>query len=250
MALQTKLRFNRYEFKYVLNPNLRREIERELNFFMELDPYVAGNPQRRYFVRSLYYDNPMYTHYFDKIDGQLTRTKFRLRTYTDNREEGCSAFLEIKGRQNNIVFKHRSPLVADHGANPVISLSEPITETILRFTREGEVLERFRFDIVRRAIVPVMLIDYWRRPYVSKLDPEFRVTFDERLNGRRTDSLFPGPSVPWRSLMLGRTIMEVKFRFHVPSWFHRILQSYELARVSVSKICKGIEAFELAPALE
>ena len=40
--------------------------------------------------------------------------------------------------------------------------------------------------------------------------------------------------------MPGYTIMEVKFRHHMPSWFHHILQAYELRRRSVSKICEGM----------
>ena len=40
--------------------------------------------------------------------------------------------------------------------------------------------------------------------------------------------------------------MEVKFRYHIPSWFHRIIQSYELRRVSISKICAAMETLEMA----
>ena len=94
-----------------------------------------------------------------------------------------------------------------------------------------------------------MLIDYYRRPYISKYDPEFRVTFDEQLYATRTESLHPPEYAPRRSVLKGFTIMEVKFRFHVPSWFHRIIQSYELHRISVSKICSGIETFGLTPKL-
>lgn len=249
MALIPKLHFSRYEFKYLLPQSMKDELERELNFFMELDPYVAEKPGAQYLVRSLYFDNPMYTHYYDKINGQMTRSKLRLRTYTRDPEEGCATFLEIKGRHNNLVFKHRTPL--QWGVEPGFQQDDPQTvEKIIRHACGGEVLDRFLFDRDRRGIEPVMLIDYLRRPYVSKLDPEFRITFDSRLEGRDTKTLFPGPFTFKRSLVLGLTVMEVKFRFHVPSWFHRIIQSYELRRVSISKICKGIEAFDRAPALE
>lgn len=249
MALTPKLHFSRYEFKYLLPLSLKEELERELKFFMDLDPYVAEKTGAQYLVRSLYFDNPMFTHYYDKIDGQMTRSKLRLRTYTRDPEEGCATFLEIKGRHNNLVFKHRTPLEWGEGAG--FQLDDPDTiGKIERYAKKGEVLDRFLFDRVRRGIEPVMLIDYLRRPYVSKLDPEFRITFDAHLEGRDTTTLFPGPFTFKRALVLGLTVMEVKFRFHVPSWFHRIIQSYELRRISISKICKGIEAFDRAPALE
>ena len=57
---------------------------------------------------------------------------------------------------------------------------------------------------------------------------------------------FPGALDRSRELMPGYTVVEVKFRYHVPSWFHRIIQSFELRRVSISKICRGIEVLELA----
>ena len=249
MKPRTHLHFNRYEFKYILEPSLRAEIERELNFFMALDPYVAQKPNKKYTVRSLYFDNKSYTHYFDKVDGQLTRSKFRLRTYTRDPGEPCATFLEIKGRHNNIVFKHRTPIQLPEGGCFADQEGDTVTR-ILNLAQPGDELERFRFELLRRFIEPVMLIDYRRRPYVSRLDPEFRVTFDEQLSGQATDQLFPDQSTFRRSVLLGKTVLEVKFRYHVPSWFHRIIQSYELNRVSISKICKGIEAFGLVPVLD
>jgi len=249
MGLVTKLHFSRFEFKYILGHRLRGEIEQEINYFMGLDPYVAKKPMQKYMVRSLYFDNSMFTHYHEKIDGLKTRSKFRLRTYTDDPAEGCAAFLEIKGRHNNLVFKHRAPLSWDPGSGFTLNDNNMVGK-IKKFTQKSDVLDRFHFDLIRRRIKPVMLIDYQRRPYVSKFDSAFRVTFDECLEGRATPSLYPGESTMKRSILLGCTVMEVKFRHHVPSWFHRIIQSYELQRVSISKICKGIEVFGLAPHLE
>jgi hypothetical protein len=94
-----------------------------------------------------------------------------------------------------------------------------------------------------------MLIDYERRPYVSRYAPEFRLTFDDALRATHTRLLHPHRE-QIRSVLPGYTILEVKFRFHVPSWFHRIIQSYELRRVSISKYCRGVEAFRLTPHLE
>jgi hypothetical protein len=40
--------------------------------------------------------------------------------------------------------------------------------------------------------------------------------------------------------------MEVKFDTTVPAWFHGILQSYELTRVPLSKICEGMKSLDIA----
>ena len=40
--------------------------------------------------------------------------------------------------------------------------------------------------------------------------------------------------------------MEIKFDRRLPKWFHRLIQTYELERLSVSKFCLGMEATGLA----
>ncbi len=243
--MQTKLHFARFEFKYVLRADLRKEIESELGYFLQLDPYVAGKPDKKYTVRSLYFDDPALTHYYDKTEGMLHRAKFRLRTYSRDPAENCATFLEIKGRHNALVFKHRVPLV--HGKRGEFAPGEQgVAKSIMERADKGPVLTRFEFEHARKQLRPVMLIDYERRPYVSKYDAEFRLTLDEKLQGTSTKSLYPQPWDSSRSILLGYSVMEVKFRYHMPSWFHRIIQSYGLRRVSVSKVCHGMEVCGLA----
>mgnify|MGYP006130979537 FL=1 len=38
----------------------------------------------------------------------------------------------------------------------------------------------------------------------------------------------------------GYTILEVKFDRSIPAWFHRIIQSYNLKRQSISKFVLGM----------
>ena len=239
----TKLHFARFEFKYILPQDLRKELESELSFFLEYDPYVESRPEHQYFVRSLYFDDPFYTCFWDKVEGIHTRSKFRIRTYTDQVNDKTPQFLEIKGRYNNLVFKHRTPLtgslVTDDKDDQLISL-------IRGSIPPSDVGQKFDYDLYRKRIRPVALVDYVRRPYVSRFDPEFRLTFDSELTGTQTRALFPSIRDRRRRLLPGYTVMEVKFRRHIPSWFHRVIQSYELRRISVSKICHAMEALEIA----
>ncbi|MDD3813703.1 MAG: polyphosphate polymerase domain-containing protein [Desulfocapsaceae bacterium] len=242
----TKLHFSRFEFKYVLPQDLRQELERELKYFLEFDPYVLTQPKHQYFVRSLYFDDPFNTCFRDKVDGLHTRSKFRVRTYTDDPSDGTPQFMEIKGRYNNLVLKNRTPLDSHNGIK--YESGDLLVSTLLRIMSQGDVRRKFEYDLYRKRLRPVALVDYVRRPYVSRFDPEFRLTFDSELRGTMTRSLFPGTgSSQPRRLLPGYTVMEVKFRRHIPSWFHHLIQAYELRRVSVSKICHamvslGIEA--------
>jgi VTC domain-containing protein len=244
-----KLDFLRFEFKYILRKSLRDRIERELCHFMALDPFVAGQKDCSYIVRSLYYDDPAYSSYYEKIDGALRRAKFRLRTYTNSPDDSCATYLEIKGRYNSLVFKHRAGF-KNSATSRIFADCSDTTERILSTIKDSSVTEQFRYELVRKQIQPVMLIDYVRRPYFSKYDSEFRLTLDDDLHGTATDRLFPQTSTARRALMPGHSVMEIKFKDRIPLWFHRIIRSYSLQRQSISKVCKGIEACQLVPQLD
>ena len=247
--LQTKLHFARFEFKYILPLDLRNEIERELSHFLQLDPYVESKSDKKYMVRSLYYDDPSFQSYYDKTDGMLHRSKFRLRTYTNDDLENCATFLEIKGRHDALVFKHREKL--NNSVKNILSGDKCSTNEVIKyFDRKGDVAERFEYETIKKDLRPIMLIDYFRRPYISRYDAEFRLTFDEKIRATQTSSLYPSGFYATKDVLRGYTVMEVKFRYHMPSWFHHIIQAYSLRRVSVSKIVSGIDVWGLTPNLE
>jgi hypothetical protein len=241
-----KLEFSRYEFKYLLSPALRREVEAELAQFVHLDPFVSAQESQRYVVRSLYWDDAIHTAFHEKIDGMLRRSKFRVRTYSRDRAHDSPVFLEVKGRDNERVFKHRVQVAASMA--DLMAAGDDLSAVILARAAESPVREAFAFQVHRRRIRPLTLVDYRRRPYVSRFDPEFRLTFDEELSATATDRLLPRRSDRTRRLVPGETVMELKFRHHVPSWFHRIIQGYELRRRSYSKVCAGMEALGIASA--
>ena len=92
-AKQPQLKFARFEFKYLLSESKRKAFEQDLLFFMEFDPFVVDKPGHQYFVRSLYFDDPQYSAFFDKVDGIKKRAKFRVRTYTETPNPSVSQFL-------------------------------------------------------------------------------------------------------------------------------------------------------------
>jgi len=235
---QPKLHFDRFEFKYLLTKPLREEFESSLRYFMDFDPFVEHAERHRYFVRSLYFDDPEYRCFYDKVDGIKKRSKFRIRTYTETPNDSVVQFLEIKGRYNQFVYKRRVLIPPLNGND--------ICHQLLSLGQTSQVSQQFIFEYFRKNLRPVALIDYWRRPYISKYDPDFRLTFDNQLQVTDSRSLVPKLSDRRRRFVAGFTIMEVKFKRQIPAWFHRLIQSFELHRISISKICKGMEALHLA----
>ncbi|MEZ5973579.1 MAG: VTC domain-containing protein [Planctomycetota bacterium] len=206
--------------------------------------FVEGRPDHRYLVRSLYWDD---RHACPRSVTRSIRSwcaPVRIRTQHDRSGRACPRFLEIKGRNNNLVVKHRTPV--DIGTESSQVAGDSLAELVMANAVEGPIQQEFSFQRYRRRIQPYCLIDYQRRPFVSRFDPEFRLTFDEELTATRTDRLFPKRTDRTVRVAPGYTVMEVKFRHHLPSWFHRIIQGYELRRLSFSKICEGTVALGLA----
>ena len=141
------LEFSRFEFKYILHQKLRAAVEAELGYFMDLDPFVKEAEHQKYFVRSLYFDDPHNSAFYDKIDGLKSRSKFRIRTYTRTPDGITPQFLEEKGRHDNKVFKHRTPI--DDLPEVLVSNTESIDELVDKFT----------YQWFKKTIRPVTLID-------------------------------------------------------------------------------------------
>ena len=235
--------FYRYEFKYFLDIHQREELELEIANFMSYDGHAHEELDQAYYVRSLYFENDVSTHFYEKIDGVRLRRKYRLRTYGTSFDPDLPIYLEEKNRSLDRVQKHRiriNPEFLDIFYNPDQCVK------LLKIYPGVELVERFLFDGLRRRIQPKLLVDYIRRPYVSPYDMNFRVTFDSALLSTKASSLFSTIPDNWIESCAGYTILEIKFNRRIPAWFHRVLQSQNLRRLSFSKFVQGMEATGLA----
>ena len=238
-------KFERYEFKYILNQKRRDFIENDITHFMEIDQFASKN--KKYFVRSLYFDDDSSTEYYQKIDGMLTRKKYRLRTYSKNYSEKTPIFFELKGRNNQRTYKKRKIIKNEdlHKYENFI-LSESFNNKFDNDDIESE----FYFQRFRRGLFPKIITDYWRSPYISDYDRNFRLTFDSLISIKKTNKLFDNLNDFERKCLPGYSILEIKFDRRIPKWFHRIIQNYNLTRISVSKFCIGMEKADIAINLE
>ena len=235
--------FTRFEFKYVLRRDQVDAIEPDICQFMAADGHVDEALGGGYLVRSLYYDTPRRANFYDKIDGIKARRKYRLRTYTTESAPSVPVFLEEKNRINNRVFKYRTALSPEDGRT-----LEGNGGAITLYNRHSDnpLISRFAARVLQSSEEPVVLVQYFRRAFVSNYDIDFRVTFDSQLYSAPSQSLFGVSNANLLACLAGQTILEVKFKRRIPSWFHRLVQSYQLRRVSISKYCEGMITSGLA----
>ncbi|GIT49437.1 MAG: hypothetical protein Ct9H300mP14_13650 [Gammaproteobacteria bacterium] len=104
---------------------------------------LCKSTRSQIFCPQSYFDDPP-IRISDKIDGLKSRYKFRVRTYTSSPEMNVPVFLEIKGRHNNLVFKHRTPIVEKIPGGGIYGGFR--SDQILSLAQEGSVRDQFEYD--------------------------------------------------------------------------------------------------------
>ena len=228
-------KFERYEFKYVLPIWIMDAVESEIMQFMQLDKFVKNKKDKSYFVRSLYFENQNNDNFYEKIDGIKYRTKYRIRTYSKSFNNNI--FLEQKAKDNDRVFKKRINLNKETFDKIIDNKLDKIN---LESINESDFYKEFVFKILKKKEYPKIVIDYNRRPLVSDYDSYFRISIDYNLVARNKNLS--------RKIecLKDHKIMEVKFFRRIPLWFHRIIQKYNLRRVSISKFVVGMKFLRYA----
>ena len=104
--------FSRFEMKYILNKKISTSIQNEIKNFMVYDGHISENSRdKKYYVRSIYFDNNDYSSFNEKVDGVKVRHKFRVRTYSDDLKSDTKLYLEEKGRLNQRTYKIRTEII-------------------------------------------------------------------------------------------------------------------------------------------
>ena len=140
--------FSRYEFKYLLPLKKANQIEDEIKNFMILDLNAQKNKNKNYFVRSLYFDNEIFSNFYEKVDGMETRKKFRLRSYSSNENSSSPIFLEMKGRKNQRTYKLRTKIDKKH-LNYIIK-NENLDSLLKIYSNKNNVINHFIYDSLKK----------------------------------------------------------------------------------------------------
>ena len=227
----------RYEFKYFLNEKTSNEIKNHIRKFMILDKFADFLPDKNYFVRSIYFDDNFNSNFSEKVDGYRIRKKFRLRYYNKDQSKG-PMYLETKGRNLERTYKRRVKI--DKDDFDIIMNDYSLNELLKKYPNNAT-MQDFVFEYYKKKLKPKVLIDYSREPFVNKHGLYFRLTFDKNLKcknlNKNLKNIIVGQDLMCKA---GYTILEVKFDRSIPLWFHRIIQSYNLTRQSISKFVLGM----------
>ncbi len=217
----------RHELKYFISQGEYTLLSSRLRLTMELDPNARRNGGQ-YFIRSLYFDDPLDTAFREKMRGNDNRDKIRLRTYNMGQDGGK---LECKHKKESYIYKQS------------LSLSRPECDMLLagnhRFLLHRP--EAFSHQLFRlfatQYLKPVVLVDYDREAYIYPYQ-NVRVTFDKNLHTGLRDTRIFESGLPTFPVLEGYDmVMEVKFNDYLPAYIRDLIQCGSHARSAISKYC-------------
>ena len=232
--MKPNLHFQRFEFKYYLPKTKADKLIPALLPHMKWDPYIVSSPHDYYQVNSLYFDTHGYDCFWDKEAGVADRKKLRYRFYNDP-DSDSPIFLEIKRKKDALVIKDRIDLNGFNFHHKQLDR----TLSQLRKNSGNKFLDELIWFKKRNSLTPKLFVRYKRKALLGKLDPKFRITFDYDIQTQLTDNLKPSPH-KWKKVYQDGVVLELKYNNILPSWFHKIIQKFDLERLAYSKYCNSL----------
>lgn len=213
----------RHEYKYLCSNDQLVIEQRRLMPLLRLDPHARGGS---YLIRSLYFDTPDDSCFYENEDGSDPRSKYRLRIY-DCREQ--PATLERKLKCRGMTHKDSAQLSREQ-ADLLVSGRIPLPESGM-----SPALKHMLTDMRLRLMRPAVIVQYERIPFVHPAG-NVRITLDCHLTSSQALGRFFSPDIPMRPVLPdGQGILEVKWDQFLPSYIYRHLQLEGMQWMSFSK---------------
>jgi len=216
---ETKLTFERYEKKYLLDAGLYERL------WQRLEPYLEPDLYPRSTVCSLYYDSADYRLIRHSIEAPVYKEKLRLRSYGVP-GDGDTVFVELKKKYDGIVYKRRVGMPA---AQAALWLAGGCAVEDSQTAREIEYfLQNYRPE-------PRVYLACERTAWRAKENAELRITFDRDIRWRQDALDLRAGSGGEPLLEDGRLLMEIKLPGAAPLWLAHLLSEFSVFPASFSK---------------
>jgi len=226
----------RHELKYYIPYADYLAIRGSLSAFLLPDENMSDTGG--YHVRSLYFDDPVLTSKFEKINGYMNRNKTRIRIYNKNLS---LIHFERKVKIGDLVGKHAAS-ISKQELRAIIN-----NDTGLLLRSENPLMHRFYVDQKLRRIRPIVMVDYMREAYTYTAG-NVRVTFDHDLQAAYGDfdSSLSDDRLIYTNIYPPQLLaMEIKYDEFLPSAIKRLVRPYNVRRSAISKYILALRAIKV-----
>lgn len=215
----------RQEKKFLMNVIDCERLCGILNQVMIKDPH---NGAQGYRIRSLYFDTPDETDYYDKLEGIELRRKVRLRIYDPSAD---FAMLELKQKEGQYQRK-RSLRISRQDAQELI---KGRYECLLNYS---EPFAAECFGIMHgKCYRPKTVVEYKRRAFIAR-ENRIRVTMDTGIVATELNyDLFSPDLNMYPVLDKFNGVLEVKYNGFMLTYIKNLTEMADRSELSVSKYC-------------
>lgn len=205
----------RKELKYVIYQHEFAQMRPQLNALMMRD---AHGDDFGYPVRSLYFDSLYDKDFYDTVDGNLKKSKIRLRIYGPD----SPIKLELKQKEGSESLKRSLSL--SRGEAELMQVCD--YEFLCR--RPEPTARTIYMQLIQGAYQPKTLVEYDREAYVYPAG-DVRVTFDTGMRATASAWDLFAQRAPWTTLApAGTGVLEVKYSSFLPSFLKGIVETGRL----------------------
>lgn len=219
MANQTI--FKRYEYKYLLTADQKKDL------LAYMEPYMKSDKFGRNTICNLYFDTPDDLLIRRSIEGKVYKEKIRLRTYGRTKDDS-EAFIELKKKYKKVVYKRRVRTEYADAVKYLCQGEDTIEHSQIR--RELDYAMQ-----LYQGIRPAVYLSYEREAFYGRDDHELRITFDQNILWRTTQLDLSAPVYGRPLLEKDQALMEIKVGHGMPLWLVHYLTEHKIYRTSYSK---------------
>ncbi len=224
----------RFELKYRVNAFDFYRLRNAIRPFAQPDNFTIIAPPGGYLVRTLYFDTFNLKSYHEKMNGDHERIKFRLRTYTREFNDQTEIRAEMKVRKGNAMEKYGVMISPDEYLHFIQTKHWPLNS--------NPVLQEFERHVHLWGLRPQVLVEYQREGYHDRDKKGIRITFDQKVKGAHSSSLFPDQEPFFRHFQPQTVIVEIKCRNDHPDWLRNLIRNHGLKWIANSKFTHGIQS--------
>lgn len=215
----------RNELKYYINSADAYLLGQRLSVAMKKDAHTEKN--RCYRIRSLYFEDPTSSSFFDNINGLEKRAKYRIRFYN-----GDLSYIRLEKKEK----------IGKKSIKTAEVISEAFAEGLISASFSGivpcgalseEVMAKIRFECFR----PLLFVDYYRSAYLHSAG-NVRITLDSAINGSLFHNTLGEVSFAIPVLDQNQTVLEIKYDSFLPPYIASLTEDIPKVPCAISKFCK------------
>ena len=218
------MRRYRHEYKYIINGIQESILYPLAQGILQRDTHVQEDGM--YTIRSLYFDDPYDSCFYENMNGTDPRSKFRIRYYNS---DTTRINLEKKAKMRGMTSKISCSLSEEECLQLMQGQRIIVTDQMPK--QKAELL----LEIQMRCLSPKVIVTYDRIPFVYAAG-NVRITFDKNITASKEIFSFLDGNYRQRPIMApAQSILEVKWDELLPLHIQQTLQLDTLQWSAFSK---------------